>query len=99
MELMKQISSPDYIDYKKYMIPGSIEVIKEVSTFIYGNISCQVESFKNIGKDLKILRVESGQAVTPEEFPSFIRICKEITGIISLNRTTGILHVLFSFKP
>lgn len=98
MELMKQISSPDYIDYKKYLIPGSKEVIKEVSTFIYGNISCQVESFLNVGENLKILRVESGQAVTPEEFPSFIKISKEITGTISLNRTTGILHILFSFE-
>lgn len=84
MEIVKQISAQEYMEYKSYMIRGSVEVHKEVYSFIYDNISYQIERFLNTQEKPSILRVEGHQDVRKEDLPGFLKIKEDITGSLSL---------------
>lgn len=77
---MRQISAQEYMEYKSYMIRDSMEVEKEVFSFIYDNISYQIERFTNTPEKPSILRVEGNQEVEQKDLPSFLKIKAEITG-------------------
>ena len=80
MEMMKQINAQEYLEYKGFQIPGSKEIEKEVHSFIYDNISFQIERFLNTDEKVSILRVEGNQEFrTNEELPKFLKIKEEIT--------------------
>lgn len=82
MEMMKQISAQEYMEYKSFMIRGSKEIEKEVLTFIYDNISYQIERFLSTAEKPSILRVEGNQEVSMSNLPKFLKIKEDITGMI-----------------
>lgn len=81
MEIMKQINAQEYMEYKTFMIRGSSEIEKEVFTFIYENVSYQIERFVNSPDKPTILRVEGNQEITRDNnLPLFVKIKEDITG-------------------
>lgn len=64
------------------MIRGSKEIEKEVFTFIYDNISYQIERFLSTSEKPLILRVEGHQEVSMSNLPKFLKIQEDITGTI-----------------
>jgi hypothetical protein len=80
MEMMKQISAQEYMEYKTFMIKGSTEIEKEVISFIYDNISYQIERFRDSHEKPSILRVEGRQEFSIKDAPNFLKIKEDITG-------------------
>lgn len=94
MEMMKQISAQEYMEYKSYIIRDSMEVEKQVYSFICDNTSYQIERFLNTPERPAILRVEGNQEVQQKDLPSFLRVKEEITGSSYLSRKFEIFHLL-----
>lgn len=77
--MLKQINAQEYIEYKSFLIPGTLEVEKEVFSFIYDNTSYQIERLLNIKNKVSILRVEGNEEVKIDDLPKFIKIKEDIT--------------------
>ena len=78
-EIVKQINAQDFMEYRAFMVKGSLELLKEVCCFIYDNTYYQIEFYKNTGENLVILRVEGNQQFKKEELPSFLKVKEDIT--------------------
>ena len=68
IELMRQISAREFLDYKVQQVPGSIAIQKKVVSFQCDGMFT-IEEIINGPNQCLILRLESDQQVTLNDLP------------------------------